>query len=56
MATLLGALRAARTTPGEAAEAWRHLLMLAAEGAPSLEGVDPVSLYLGTQVHASSPL
>jgi hypothetical protein len=51
--TLLGALRAPRTSPAEAAEAWRHLLLLAAEGAPCLAGVEPVQIYLSTQ--AGSP-
>lgn len=48
--TLLGALRNPRTTPSEATDACKHLLLLQAEGAPCMEHCDPIQLYLTTQV------
>ncbi|KAK9917910.1 hypothetical protein WJX75_009504 [Coccomyxa subellipsoidea] len=47
--TLLGALRNPRTTPSEATDACKHLLLLQAEGAPCMEHCDPIQLYLTTQ-------
>ncbi|CAL8463713.1 g3247 [Coccomyxa elongata] len=53
--TLLGVLRNPRTTPAEATDACKHLLLLQAESAPCMEHCDPIQLYLTTQerhVHA----
>lgn len=52
--TLTAVLRSPRTTPAEAAEAFRHLLLLQAEGAPCLEHSDPIQLYLNTQARTSA--
>jgi hypothetical protein len=48
-ATLTAALRNPRTSPAEATEATRHLLLLQAERAPCMEHADPIQLYLNTQ-------
>lgn len=54
--TLLGVLRQPRTTPSEATDACKHLLLLQAEGAPCMEHCDPIQLYLTTQVrHPCTP-
>ncbi|EIE27758.1 hypothetical protein COCSUDRAFT_64368 [Coccomyxa subellipsoidea C-169] len=47
--SLLGVLRNPRTSPSEATDACKHLLLLAAEGAPCMEHCDPIQLYLTTQ-------
>ena len=46
---LLGALTNARTTPAEAQDPIRYLLQLQTDGAASLRGQNPVTLYLDTQ-------
>ena len=51
-AVLTAVLRNPRTSPAEATEATRHLLLLQAEGAPCMEHADPIQLYLNTQVVA----
>lgn len=48
--TLLGVLRNPRTTPAEATDACKHLLLLQAESAPCMDHCDPIQLYLTTQV------
>lgn len=52
--SLLGVLRNPRTSPSEATDACKHLLLLAAEGAPCMEHCDPIQLYLTTQVPHSA--
>jgi hypothetical protein len=47
--TLIALLRNPRTTPTDAVDACKHLLQLQAEGAPSMQNIDPIALYLHTQ-------
>ena len=42
-----------RCSPSEAQEAMRHLLQLQLDGAPGVRGLNPVALYLTTQVSLS---